>query len=90
MATYRITKLLAYSIRDSVHKVPMDCSKFHYAEVNATGYKLLFVHEIVGLMLAYFNLHTYIVIVVVFTLVSRLGHGSNLFVCLFAASGLKQ
>ena len=80
LATYRVIKLLAYSVRDSIHKVLMDCNKFHLAELYATDYKSLFVHGIVGMILAYLNCHTYIVFVVVFILVSRFRPCSNLFV----------
>ena len=44
--------------------------------------KLLLMHRTVGTMLAYLNYHEYVMFVVVFTLVSKVVHGSDLLVCL--------
>ena len=44
--------------------------------------KPLLVHKTVGMVLACLNCHTYIMFVVVFTLVGRLASGNNLLVSL--------
>ena len=44
--------------------------------------KLLLIHRTVGILLTYLNYHTYILPVVIFTLVGGLVPGSNLLVCL--------
>ena len=99
LAVYIIIKLSAYCKQHSIHKIPMDCSKFYVvhqvtflctsrSECQQYNHRLNHCLCMAQWKQCYvLELLHYCVCWVVFILVDGLVPGSNLFVCLFVASG---